>query len=148
MLDTSNVKVVMPGLADADTLGHLSKLCGQVGHGRARNDGGVSWHEVLTMDMIRRLPAGFSLLIRGGCSPVIIAVAKGWRYRPYRRLRRLGLATPAFPSQHRLETNAAVDSAATPELAAVAATDDWTAAEAAVNGNGYVGDGTAWWADP
>ena len=147
VLDTSNVKVVMPGLADADTLGHLSKLCGQFGRGRTRSDDGISWHDVLTMDMIRRLPAGFSLLIRGGCSPVIVAIAKGWRYRPYRALRRRGLATLAFPSQNQSEANPSIDSIAMPELAGVAAASEWTPSDAAVNSNAYESDGTAWWAD-
>lgn len=148
VLDTSNVKVVMPGLADADTLEHLSKLCGQAGHGRIRDDG-RGWHDVLTMDMIRRLPAGFSLLIRGGCSPVLIAVAKGWRYPRYRRLRRLGLATLTFPAPARQQATEppATDPGNALEPAGVGAGTEWGPADAAGNGNGYAGDGTAWWAD-
>jgi hypothetical protein len=41
--------------------------------------------------MIRRLPDGFPLLLRGGYAPVIVAVAKGWKHPEYRRLRRGGL---------------------------------------------------------
>ena len=40
--------------------------------------------------MIRQLPAGFALVIRGGCAPVIARLPRAWRNRAYRRARRLG----------------------------------------------------------
>lgn len=87
ILDTSNVKVFMPGLADPDTLEHASRLAGQAAyleHGEEKH----SRHDVLTPDMIRQLPAGWALAQRGNHAPVLFRVAKGWQDRTYRRTRR------------------------------------------------------------
>ena len=47
-------------------------------------------HDVATPDMIRQLPAGFALVIRGGCAPVIAPhLPRAWRNPAYRRARRL-----------------------------------------------------------
>jgi hypothetical protein len=70
---------------------------------------GLVFPDSVYADMIRRLPAGFPLLIRGSHAPAIISAAKGWKYRGHRRLRR-----PESPGP---------------------------------SGNGYRGDGTAWWAE-
>jgi hypothetical protein len=40
--------------------------------------------------MIRQLPAGFALVIRGGCAPVIARLPRAWKNSAYRRARRLG----------------------------------------------------------
>ena len=40
--------------------------------------------------MIRQLPAGFALVIRGGCAPVIARLPRAWKNRAYRRARRHG----------------------------------------------------------
>jgi hypothetical protein len=37
--------------------------------------------------MIRQLPAGFALVIRGGCAPVIARLPRAWKNRAYRRAR-------------------------------------------------------------
>jgi hypothetical protein len=42
--------------------------------------------------MIRQLPAGFALVIRGGCAPVIARLPRAWKNPAYRRARRLGQA--------------------------------------------------------
>ena len=42
--------------------------------------------------MIRQLPAGFALIIRGGCAPVIARLPRAWENPAYRRARRLGPA--------------------------------------------------------
>jgi hypothetical protein len=42
--------------------------------------------------MIRQLPAGFALVIRGGCAPVIARLPRAWKNPAYRRARRLGHA--------------------------------------------------------
>src|ERR1700750_1969144 len=47
-------------------------------------------HDVATPDMIRQLPAGFALVIRGGCAPVIARLPRAWKNPAYRRARRLG----------------------------------------------------------
>ena len=42
--------------------------------------------------MIRQLPAGFALVIRGGCAPVIARLPRAWKNPAYRRARRRGQA--------------------------------------------------------
>jgi hypothetical protein len=144
VIDTSNVKVVMPGLADADTIGDLSQLCGQVAWGRDAA-GWRGWHEVLTADMIRRLPAGFPLLIRGSQAPVIVSVAKGWKYPEYRKLRRRGQHVAAITSAAIPETLGPSELSGAVPRAQANGRPTWPDSPA-VTGNGHVGDGTAWWA--
>jgi type IV secretory pathway TraG/TraD family ATPase VirD4 len=91
VMDTSNVKVLMPGLDDTRTLERARRLAGQAAfreHGEERH----SRHDVLTEDMIRMLPVGWALLLRGNHRPVIARLAKGWRDREYRRAKRAGTA--------------------------------------------------------
>ena len=38
--------------------------------------------------MIRQLPAGFALVIRGGCAPVIARLPRAWKNPAYRRAAR------------------------------------------------------------
>jgi hypothetical protein len=45
-------------------------------------------------DMIRQLPAGFALVIRGGCPHVIARLPRAWRNPAYRRARRLHAEPP------------------------------------------------------
>ena len=47
--------------------------------------------------MIRQLPAGFALVIRGGLAPVIARLPRAWRNPAHRRARRHGdvLVLPA-----------------------------------------------------
>ena len=99
ILDTCSVKVFLPGITDTATLDAASKLCGQAAfkeHGQDHH----SRHDVATPDMIRQLPPGFALVIRGGCSPVIARLPRAWNDRAYRRARRHGRATAtARPAQ-------------------------------------------------
>jgi hypothetical protein len=44
--------------------------------------------------MIRQLPAGFALVIRGDCAPVIARLPRAWNNPAYRRARRRGPALP------------------------------------------------------
>jgi type IV secretory pathway TraG/TraD family ATPase VirD4 len=92
VLDTSSVKVFLPGITDTRTLDAASKLCGQAAwkeHGQDHH----SRHDVATPDMVRQLPPGFALVIRGGCSPVIARLPRAWNDPAYRRARRHGRAT-------------------------------------------------------
>ena len=92
VLDTSSVKVFLPGITDTRTLDAASKLCGQAAwkeHGQDHH----SRHDVATPDMVRQLPPGFALVIRGGCSPVIARLPRAWNDPAYRRARRHGHAT-------------------------------------------------------
>ncbi len=83
VLDTSSVKVFLPGITDVTTLEAASKLCGQASW-RVRGQDHATWHDVATPDMIRQLPAGFALVIRGGCAPVIARLPRAWN-NPARR---------------------------------------------------------------
>ncbi len=94
VLDTSSVKVFLPGITDTTTLQAASTLCGQASW-KVRGQDHATRHDVATPDMIRQLPAGFALVIRGGCAPVIARLPRAWRNPAYRRARRL----PAEPAR-------------------------------------------------
>jgi type IV secretion system protein VirD4 len=94
VLDTSSVKVFLPGITDVTTLQAASTLCGQASW-KVRDQDHATRHDVATPDMIRQLPAGFALVIRGGCAPVIARLPRAWRNRAYRRARHL----PAGPAR-------------------------------------------------
>ena len=64
------MKVFLPGITDTTTLDAAAKLCGQASW-KVRGQDHATRHDVATPDMIRQLPAGFALVIRGGCAPVI-----------------------------------------------------------------------------
>jgi type IV secretion system protein VirD4 len=95
--DTSSVKVFLPGITDTTTLEAASVLCGQA-QWKVRGQDHVTVHDVATPDMIRQLPTGFALVIRGGYAPVIARLPRAWNNSAYRRARRRGLA-PAFPGR-------------------------------------------------
>ena len=95
ILDTSGVKAWLPGISDPDALETASLLCGDA----AMREHGQDWtsrHPVLTPDMIRQLPAGRALVIRGGYSPVIAKLPMAWNDRAYRRARHAGQAVAAI----------------------------------------------------
>ena len=78
----------LPGITDTTTLQAASTLCGQASW-KIRGQDHATRHDVVTPDMIRQLPAGFALVIRGGCAPVIARLPRAWRNPAYRRARRL-----------------------------------------------------------
>ena len=84
VLDTSSVKVFLPGITDVTTLDAAAKLCGQASW-KVRGQDHATRHDVATPDMIRQLPAGFALVIRGGCAPVIARLPRAWKNPAYRR---------------------------------------------------------------
>ena len=86
VLDTSSVKVFLPGITDTTTLQAASTLCGQASW-KIRGQEHATRHDVATPDMIRQLPAGFALVIRGGCAPVIARLPRAWKNPAYRRAR-------------------------------------------------------------
>ncbi len=95
VLDTSSVKLFLPGITDTTTLQAASTLCGQASwkiHGQEH----ATRHDVATPDMIRQLPTAFALVIRSNCAPVITRLPQAWKNPAYRRARRLGHA-PARP---------------------------------------------------
>ena len=97
VLDTSSVKIFLPGITDTTTLQAASTLCGQASW-KIRGQDHATRHDVAAPDMIRQLPAGFALVIRGGCAPVIARLPRAWRNRAYRRARRYApaLAEPTW----------------------------------------------------
>jgi type IV secretory pathway TraG/TraD family ATPase VirD4 len=96
VLDTSSVKLFLPGITDITTLDAAAKLCGEA-LWRVRGKDYATRHQVASPDMIRQLPAGFALVIRGGCAPVIARLASAWKNPVYRRAR-LGHLRPASPA--------------------------------------------------
>ena len=95
VLDTSSVKVYLPGITDTTTLDAAAKLCGQASW-KIRGQDHASRYDVATPDMIRQLPGGFALVIRGGCAPVIARLPRAWNRSAYRRARRLGRAPAVY----------------------------------------------------
>lgn len=95
ILDTSGAKIWLPGVSDPDTLEMASKLCGMTAvkeHGEDRH----TRHPVMTPEMIRQLPDGRALVIRGGLSPVIARLPMAWKDPAYKRARRAGHAIAAL----------------------------------------------------
>jgi type IV secretion system protein VirD4 len=105
ILDTCGVKVWLPAITDTATLKMVSELCGQAcfterdrsrpwGLGRGHEAGRDRrvWHDVMTADMIRQLPAGCALVIRGACAPVIARLGAAWKDPAYKAARRAGTA--------------------------------------------------------
>ena len=87
ILDTSSVKVFLSGITDTTTLDAASKLCGQAAW-KVRGQDYKTWHDIATPDMIRQLPAGYALVIRGGCAPVIARLPRAWKNPAYKHARR------------------------------------------------------------
>ena len=112
ILDTCGTQVWLPGITDTDTLDKASKLCGQAGlyeHTRPRglferrdrhsSDERLSRVDVMSPDMIRQLPEGRALIIRGSLAPTVARLPRAWKTRQYRRARRRGLAVaPLTPA--------------------------------------------------
>ena len=107
IMDTSGTKIWLPGISDTATLDAASTLCGTTamkehrGLHLRRDDyyDVCSRHPVMTPEMIRQLPAGRALVIRGGYAPVIARLPMAWKdslYRHARRTRRaIAAITPA-----------------------------------------------------
>jgi type IV secretion system protein VirD4 len=95
VLDTCSVKVWFPGISDTSTLRMASELCGQA----ALRERGLDYHsrpDIMTPDMIRQLPAGTALILRGSFSPVLAHMGVAWRDRAYKTARRHGTAAAAL----------------------------------------------------
>jgi type IV secretory pathway TraG/TraD family ATPase VirD4 len=98
IMDTSGAKIWLPGISDTHTLEAASTLCGttamkETGPWLDRDHGRQDYfarHPVMTPEMIRQLPAGHALVIRGGHSPVIARLPMAWKDPAYRAARRNG----------------------------------------------------------
>jgi hypothetical protein len=97
VLDTSSVKAFLPGITDTTTLEAASTLCGDASW-KTRGQDHRDRQPVATPDMIRQLPAGTALVIRGGNAPVIARLPRAWNNHAYRRARRRArIQAPAVP---------------------------------------------------
>jgi len=108
VLDTASVKVLLPGITDPRTLDTAARLCGHATW-RERRLPYRTRHETASPDMIRQLPAGHALIIRGGCAPVIGRLPRAWRnpaYSAARRAHRAPLSPPPRPSGPELPAGA------------------------------------------
>jgi type IV secretory pathway TraG/TraD family ATPase VirD4 len=103
VLDTCGVKAWLPGITDTATLRMASELCGQAcfterdrsragWRGREPDRDRRVWHDVMTPDMVRQLPAGHALIIRGSHAPVIARLGAAWKDPAYKAARRAGVA--------------------------------------------------------
>ena len=98
VLDTSRVKVFLPGITDTSTLRTASELCGQAPW-QERGEERTTRHEVASPSLIRQLPAGFALVLRGGCAPVIARLPVAWKDPIYKRAHRADQAVaPLTPA--------------------------------------------------
>jgi type IV secretion system protein VirD4 len=103
VLDTCGCKIVTPGISDDELLRQLSSLCGQVSYRERGRDDRLTWHDVMTVSMLRQLPPQFMVIIRGAYAPVVAKLARGWRHSEYRRLARAGRAAATIPVPERPE---------------------------------------------
>ena len=99
IIDTCGTRVYMPGIADPKMLGDVSKLAGQFSQ-RARFQDHHSEHSTVTEAMVRELPDGYGLVLRGNASPVLAKLRRGWKLPEYRQARRQGRAVAAIPADH------------------------------------------------
>jgi type IV secretion system protein VirD4 len=95
VLDTASVKVLLPGITDTRTLDTAARLCGQAAW-KTRRLPYRTLHDVASPAMIRQLPDGHALIIRGGLAPVIGRLPRAWNNPAYRRARRH--PAPAIPA--------------------------------------------------
>jgi type IV secretory pathway TraG/TraD family ATPase VirD4 len=95
VLDTCGVKIWLPGISDTATLKMASELCGQAAL-KERGQDHHTRHDVMTPDMIRQLPAGHALIVRGGYAPVVARLGAAWKDRAYKTARRRAAAIAAL----------------------------------------------------
>jgi type IV secretion system protein VirD4 len=97
--DTAGCQVFLPGITDTALLKAASELCGQTAF-REKGHEHRTRHDICDPAMLRELPDGYALLIRGGRAPVIAKLPKAWTDRAYKKARRHGRAVyqaPALP---------------------------------------------------
>jgi len=89
--DTAGCKVFLPGISDTALLKAASELCGQTAF-RLRRREHLTRHDICEPAMLRELPDGWALLIRGSRAPVLAKLPRAWTDKAYRRARRQGCA--------------------------------------------------------
>jgi type IV secretion system protein VirD4 len=88
------VHVYTPGITDPKMLDTVSKICGDFIQ-RARGSEHVTNHPVFSAAMIRQMPDGFGLVIKGNAAPTVVKLERGWKQRSYRQAARGGQAVAA-----------------------------------------------------
>ena len=93
IFDCANL-AVLPGLKDPETLQSISQACGSV---QMKHYGSENYTPVPVMDesMIRQLPRGHALLIRGNLSPLIIRAGRVWDDKLFKRFKHAPQPQPA-----------------------------------------------------
>jgi type IV secretion system protein VirD4 len=114
--DTAGCKVFLPGITDTALLKAASELCGQTAF-REKDQEHLTRHNICDPAMLRELPDGYALLVRGGRAPVLAKLPRAWTNRAYKRARREGRAVcrapaPAVVSVPREFTRAAAEAPA------------------------------------
>jgi len=95
--DTANCKIFLPGITDTALLKAASELCGQTSF-RLKGQEHLTRHDICDVAMLRELPEGYALLIRGGRAPVLAKLPRAWTDRAYKRARRQGRAVYQEPA--------------------------------------------------
>src|SRR5262249_35025929 len=95
--DTAGCKVFLPGITDTALLKAASELCGQTAF-REKGEERLSRHDICDPAMLRELPDGYALLVRGGRAPVLAKLPRAWTDRAYKRARRQGRAIYIAPA--------------------------------------------------
>jgi hypothetical protein len=94
--DTAGCKIFLPGITDTALLKAASDLCGQTSY-RQKGQKHLTRHDICDPAMLRELPEGYALLIRGGRAPVLAKLPRAWTDRAYKRARRHGHAVYQAP---------------------------------------------------
>jgi type IV secretion system protein VirD4 len=95
--DTAGCKVFLPGISDTALLKAASELCGQTAF-REKGHDHYTRHDICAPAMLRELPDGWALLVRGGRAPVLAKLPRAWADRAYKRARRHGRAIYQAPA--------------------------------------------------
>jgi type IV secretion system protein VirD4 len=95
--DTAGCKVFLPGITDTALLKAASDLCGQTAF-REKDQEHLTRHDICDTAMLRELPDGYALLVRGGRAPVLAKLPRAWTNRVYKRARRKGRAVYRAPA--------------------------------------------------
>ena len=97
VLDTCGVKIWLPGISDTATLQDGQRPVRPGRLERTRPGPSTRRHDVMTPDMIRQLPAGHALIVRGGYAPVLARLGVAWKDRAYKPRPRRGTAVATLP---------------------------------------------------
>jgi type IV secretion system protein VirD4 len=95
--DTAGYKVFLPAITDTHVLKAASELCGQIAF-KEKGQQRLSRHDICDPAMLRELPDGYALLVRGGRAPVLAKLPRAWTDRAYKRARRQGRAVYRVPA--------------------------------------------------